>query len=98
MATQLDTNTFLSTTMTYPTTEQTVVATKTATVKRCCAADCKRKLMLTDCDCRCGQRYCSQHRLPETHSCGFDFKSLGQTQLTQQLVKVAGHESKLERI
>ena len=90
--TTLDTTSFLSTTMAYSLAEQTVVR------KRCCAEECKRKLMLTDCDCRCGQRYCGQHRLPETHKCTFDYKSLGQTQLTKQLVKLAGHESKLERI
>jgi predicted nucleic acid binding AN1-type Zn finger protein len=65
---------------------------------RCCAADCIRKLMLTDGECRCKQRYCGQHRLPETHSCSFDFKAAGLDLLAKQLVRVNGAESRMERI
>lgn len=65
---------------------------------RCCAAECIRKLMLTDGECRCKQRYCGQHRLPETHGCSFDFKAAGLDILAKQLVRVNGAESRLERI
>lgn len=66
--------------------------------KKCCADNCKKRVTLVDFDCRCGKRYCSSHRLPETHSCTFDHVAAGKTQLTAQLVKVNGHDSKLERI
>jgi predicted nucleic acid binding AN1-type Zn finger protein len=36
---------------------------------------CQRKLALSDMACRCGDRYCSTHRLPETHACSFDYKA-----------------------
>ena len=65
---------------------------------RCCASECKRKLFLSDTECRCGQRYCGHHRLPETHSCSFDFKAAGKDLLSKQLVRVNGDESRLERI
>jgi hypothetical protein len=35
---------------------------------------CKRKLKLTAFPCKCGQRYCDKHRIPEDHSCSFNFK------------------------
>ena len=42
--------------------------------KRCEKEDCKCKLKLTDYACRCGNYYCSQHRLGEYHSCSFDYR------------------------
>jgi predicted nucleic acid binding AN1-type Zn finger protein len=41
---------------------------------KCYLSDCKSKLKLTDFPCKCSQRFCSKHRLPETHSCSYDFK------------------------
>lgn len=72
--------------------------TKPPSSKRCCASECKRKLGLTDFDCKCGVRYCATHRLPEAHSCSYDYKSFGKTLLEKQLVKVDGSATKLERI
>ena len=46
---------------------------------RCSA--CGRRLGVVWFECRCGNRHCSQHRLPETHACGFDFKSHGKATL-----------------
>jgi predicted nucleic acid binding AN1-type Zn finger protein len=66
--------------------------------KRCCAVDCKKKLTLTDTNCRCGQRYCVIHRLPETHACTFDFKEIGISTLQKTLVRVDGYDLKLYRI
>jgi len=44
--------------------------------KRC--TTCAKKLGLaTTYQCRCGGKYCSQHRYPETHGCTYDFKSEG---------------------
>jgi predicted nucleic acid binding AN1-type Zn finger protein len=48
---------------------------KKKVVKRCSFETCKRKLKLTDMGCRCKNRYCQQHRLPESHFCEFNFKN-----------------------
>jgi predicted nucleic acid binding AN1-type Zn finger protein len=57
---------------------------------------CNKRLALTDYDCRCGQRYCSTHRLPEAHDCVFDFHTANRTVLDTQLIRVVG--DKLDRI
>ncbi len=44
--------------------------------KRCGHSECKKKLTLTDFDCKCGIRFCSAHRHAETHACTFNYKSL----------------------
>lgn len=64
--------------------------------KFCGCEGCKKKLALTDFSCKCGVRFCSTHRLPEEHKCSFDFRSNGQAQLKEALVKVDG--KKLDRI
>ena len=56
---------------------------------RCSHTDCKKKLMLTDLTCKCGQRYCIGHRFPEIHSCKFDYKASGLSHLSTMLVKVS---------
>jgi hypothetical protein len=35
---------------------------------------CDKKLKITSTKCRCGNKYCSLHRLPEDHLCSFDYK------------------------
>jgi len=42
--------------------------------KRCSYEDCRKKLKLTDMNCKCEHRFCSKHRLPETHKCSWDPK------------------------
>ena len=42
--------------------------------KKCQHEGCKIKLKLTDLNCRCEKRFCSIHRLPESHNCDYDFK------------------------
>ena len=42
---------------------------------RCAFDGCRKKLKLTDMDCKCKNRFCSLHRLPETHNCSWDPKS-----------------------
>ena len=44
---------------------------------RCCIKGCKKKINSVDeiiATCRCGNKYCSKHRLPEMHNCKYDFK------------------------
>jgi hypothetical protein len=57
---------------------------------RCGHTDCKKKLLLSDFECKCGARYCSSHRYPQEHACIFDFKAAAATTLGKQLVKCAG--------
>jgi len=67
---------------------------------RCSHQECRRKLKLTDMECRCHKRYCSQHRLPESHICSWDPKCVDEM---QNYIKMAGLDnairfSKLESI
>ena len=41
---------------------------------RCCFTGCKKKLLLSDFPCRCGEFHCSSHRASEAHSCTYDYK------------------------
>lgn len=40
----------------------------------CSETNCCKKLKITDLKCRCGNKYCYIHRLPENHNCCFNFK------------------------
>ncbi len=42
--------------------------------KRCQMDGCRKKLLLTDYQCRCQKYFCSLHRLPEKHQCTFNYK------------------------
>jgi predicted nucleic acid binding AN1-type Zn finger protein len=44
--------------------------------KKCFA--CKKKVGLLGTECKCSFVYCNAHRLPESHSCSFDFRAKGQ--------------------
>jgi len=78
--------------------EQEQEAAKTAKkpANRCSHTDCRVKLMLTDMACKCESRFCSMHRMPESHKCTFDFKAAARVILEKNLVKVSA--SCLERI
>ena len=41
---------------------------------KCFLENCKSKLKLYDLSCRCENKYCTKHRLPELHNCSYDFK------------------------
>ena len=58
--------------------------------------DCGRKTSMAGYDCRCGYSFCRKHRIPETHSCGFNYVKEGKDFLTRDnpLVK----RDKVERI
>ncbi len=51
---------------------------------KCAAAPCKKRLKLTDVECRCGHIFCAVHRLPATHDCRFDYKSLGRERIAKE--------------
>jgi predicted nucleic acid binding AN1-type Zn finger protein len=64
--------------------------------KYCCFGECKKKLTLIDMECKCGFKFCSLHRLPESHNCTYDFKKESKVLLAKTLIKVV-HE-KVEKI
>jgi len=43
---------------------------------------CKKKLGLTGFDCRCGGQFCSVHRYSDKHNCTFDYKALGEKEIS----------------
>jgi len=53
---------------------------------RCFLKGCGKKLKLTDMACRCQNRYCQKHRLPESHTCSWNPRSADEM---QQYVKAA---------
>ena len=57
---------------------------------------CRKKLKLTDLECRCSARFCANHRPPEEHACTYDYKAAGRTQLSKNLEKAVA--DKVERI
>lgn len=44
---------------------------------RCSFIGCNTKLSLLDLECKCKNKYCLLHRLPEDHNCSYDFKTEG---------------------
>jgi predicted nucleic acid binding AN1-type Zn finger protein len=59
---------------------------------RCFHSDCKKKLLLSDPTCKCKERYCMAHRMPEDHACSFDYKAAGKALLTAANPKVDGQK------
>lgn len=56
---------------------------------RCFAADCNKKIKISDLSCRCGHIFCGKHRLPETHNCSYDFKAKGKSILIENNPQIA---------
>ena len=65
---------------------------------RCSAKECKKKLKLTDMECRCTRRFCTTHRLPETHACTFDHTAREWSALVSQLMSCQTETSKVPGI
>ena len=59
---------------------------KKSNKNRCFLDGCGKKLKLTDMACRCQNRYCQKHRLPESHTCSWNPRSADEM---QQYVKAA---------
>tara|TARA_Y100000590_G_scaffold119791_1_gene137115 strand:+ start:153 stop:374 length:222 start_codon:yes stop_codon:yes gene_type:complete len=57
---------------------------------------CKKKIKLTDYPCRCGNIFCSKHRMPETHNCTINYKEINRKSLLENLG--GGQYSKIEVI
>ncbi len=60
--------------------------TDTGMKKRC--DHCNKKIGILGIKCRCGKTCCSSHVTAETHGCTFDYKTVGQQQLSTILVHV----------
>lgn len=56
--------------------------------KRCSKDECKRKLPLTAFACRCSLYYCDEHRMPEDHSCSYNFYEENQKRLKENLSSI----------
>ena len=66
--------------------------------KKCQYAGCRVKLKLTDVECRCNNRYCSKHRLPETHDCLHDYKKINMEEFCRQAGLGGGEVKKVTKI
>ena len=62
--------------------EMPVVSKKT----RC--GQCQKKLGLMGFDCKCGGKFCGQHRLEFDHGCTYDHAAAEKQRLEANLVKV----------
>jgi predicted nucleic acid binding AN1-type Zn finger protein len=57
---------------------------------------CQKKAGLLGYKCKCGYTYCKKHRLPESHTCEFDFIQEGKTILQRNNPAVVS--DKIEKI
>jgi len=65
-------------------------STTTAPEQKRCGC-CKKKLCISDFSCaKCQTRYCSMHRLPETHACPHDFMKEGKALLEKRNPRIIG--------
>lgn len=44
---------------------------------------CKKKVGLTGFTCRCGGLFCSIHRYSDKHECNFDYKAMGEKEISE---------------
>ena len=63
---------------------------------RCAAEGCRVRLGLMGWDCRCGEKFCSEHRYSDQHNCTFDYHRQAQTDLAKANPKVVA--DKIARI
>jgi predicted nucleic acid binding AN1-type Zn finger protein len=53
--------------------------------------ECNKKLTLVmeaSNRCRCGLTFCSGHRSPEDHRCGFDYRAVEKDKLKKTMVQI----------
>ena len=66
--------------------------------KRCNLKCCKKKLKLSDLECRCGYRFCSKHRLPELHFCTQNLKEKNREKYLKNVKLGGGEVIKIDKI
>ena len=54
---------------------------------RCKFSGCRKKMTVTDWACKCGKKFCSNHKSSITHGCTFDWKMQQQDILKTDLGK-----------
>jgi predicted nucleic acid binding AN1-type Zn finger protein len=65
---------------------------------RCSFEGCNKKLTITDMVCRCGNKYCQLHRVPETHDCSFNFKKMDEEKFMKKCGLGGGEIDKISVI
>lgn len=61
---------------------------------RCCV--CRRKIVMSYIECRCGGVYCGKHIDAKSHRCTYNYKKLGEKQIRERNPIVV--KDKFERI
>jgi predicted nucleic acid binding AN1-type Zn finger protein len=56
--------------------------------KKCECEGCKKKLILSDVQCKCKKYFCNMHRFADNHNCEFDYRSDGINNLKKNLIEV----------
>lgn len=59
---------------------------------------CSKRVSMIGFDCKCGNRYCSIHRLPEEHKCTFNHKEEGLNNLKIKLISEKTVSEKIIKI
>ena len=62
--------------------------------KRCYS--CNKKVGLLGNECKCRFVFCNMHRLPEDHSCDYDYRQKAQQELSKKVVGTT--HDKIEKI
>lgn len=57
---------------------------------------CNKKLGLIVFSCKCGENFCAEHRLSDSHNCSFDYQAENRRKLSLDLVKV--ESKKIDKI
>ena len=65
---------------------------KKDTANRCFDENCNKKLGLIFFDCKCSNKFCDLHRLPEKHNCMYDYKKNGKLELAAKNPKIIGQK------
>jgi AN1-type zinc finger protein 5/6 len=53
---------------------------------------CNKKLGLIGFACKCGENFCAEHRMSESHNCGYNYQGEHKKRLETQLVRVVGEK------
>ena len=65
---------------------------KKSNVPKCNLDGCNKKLRLTDMACRCGKKFCGNHRVWSDHNCTYDYKSSERKELEKNNEKIVGEK------
>ena len=66
--------------------------------KRCALDICKKRLLLTALQCKCGKKFCMKHFHAEKHNCIFDYQTHAMKNLEKNLLEGIGRNKIMDRI